>query len=149
MKSTYIRPAPFIAVRDFGPIAHADVELKPLTVLIGPTIPENLISPWRFMHCHRPLQEPTDDMGRDGQEGCTIHPSPATGLLRASKERLVPQRVNCLNSRSSGLRGPSFGNGPLKFSNGCVRNPSFALGRFRVIWITNCAAASALALSGW
>ena len=27
---------PFIAVRDFGPIAHADVDLKPLTVLIGP-----------------------------------------------------------------------------------------------------------------
>ncbi len=26
---------PFIAVRDFGPIAHADVDLKPLTVLIG------------------------------------------------------------------------------------------------------------------
>ena len=26
---------PFIAVRDFGPIAHAEVELKPLTVLIG------------------------------------------------------------------------------------------------------------------
>ena len=28
-------PAPFIAVKDFGPIAHAEVELKPLTVLIG------------------------------------------------------------------------------------------------------------------
>ena len=26
---------PFIAVRDFGPIAHAEVELKPFTVLIG------------------------------------------------------------------------------------------------------------------
>ena len=25
----------FIAVRDFGPIAHADVDLKPLTILIG------------------------------------------------------------------------------------------------------------------
>ena len=28
-------PAPFIAVEDFGPIARAEVELKPLTVLIG------------------------------------------------------------------------------------------------------------------
>ena len=27
---------PFIAVKDFGPIAHAEVELRPLTVLIGP-----------------------------------------------------------------------------------------------------------------
>ena len=26
---------PFIAVRDFGPIAHAEVDLKPLTVFIG------------------------------------------------------------------------------------------------------------------
>ena len=28
-------PGPFITVRDFGPIAHAEVELRPLTVLIG------------------------------------------------------------------------------------------------------------------
>ena len=28
-------PMPFIAVKDFGPIANAEVELKPLTVLIG------------------------------------------------------------------------------------------------------------------
>lgn len=27
---------PSIAVKDFGPIAHADIDLKPLTVLIGP-----------------------------------------------------------------------------------------------------------------
>ena len=28
-------PMPFIAVKDFGPIANAEVELRPLTVLIG------------------------------------------------------------------------------------------------------------------
>lgn len=26
---------PFIAIRDFGPISHAEVDLKPLTILIG------------------------------------------------------------------------------------------------------------------
>ena len=73
---------PFIAVRDFGPIAHAEVELKPPTVLIGANnTGKSYLALAIYSLSRAPSQGLTHDMGCYGQGDSTDDSGLAIGWL--------------------------------------------------------------------